>query len=239
MFVHYVKVRDRSGGYGEVAERPRRRGKVGEQRRRRTRTTKSADQVRADLLSGAARLFATRGFSEVSIADIARTAGVATGTFYAHFPSKDDVVAQLRCAMLDELLQRATVAPAPHRDQDWWSTARGVIQSTVRFWFEDRERSRVVLRGGFTDDAVSIQAAIAAAFAAGIRAGQDLGAVNAGIDPELAAGFLMHGAFGLIYHAIVNGRTDDPANLIDGITTLARHLLIPPTGNRHDQLEEP
>ncbi|HEU5025489.1 MAG TPA: helix-turn-helix domain-containing protein [Spirillospora sp.] len=78
---------------------------------RRRRTSKPAEQVQADLVAAAARLFATRGFSDVAIADIARAAEVATGTFYSYFTSKDDVLLRLRCPALDGLIERATSAP--------------------------------------------------------------------------------------------------------------------------------
>lgn len=199
---------------------------------RRARTTKPAEEVRADLLAAAARLFARRGFSEVAIADIAREAGVATGTFYRYFPSKDEVMVRLRCDVLDELLARLAAPgspggpPEPTNADEWWATATATIESTIGFWFEDRDRSRVVLRGGFTDDAVGIEAGIAAGLADGIARGQALGAVRADLDTTLAAGFLMHGAFGLVYHAIVDGPGDDePSRLVAGVATLARHLL--------------
>src|SRR5262245_42113156 len=116
------------------------------------RTTKPAGQVRSDLLTAAAQLFARRGFSEVAIADIARAAGVATGTFYRYFPSKDEVMVRLRCDVLDELL---ALMDAGHPGEagtaaQWWAMADATIAATVGFWFEDRDRSRVVLRGGFS-----------------------------------------------------------------------------------------
>jgi AcrR family transcriptional regulator len=196
----------------------------------RTRTSKSAEQVRADLLAAAARLFASRGFSEVSIADVAGAAGVATGTFYRYFPSKDEVVVRLRCDVLDELLAvlATDAAPTASTPEGWWTAAEATIAATIGFWFEDLDRSRVVLRGGFTDDAALIEADIAAGMAEGLAVGQALGAVRSDVDAPLAAGFVMHGVFGLVYHAIVGGHSADPARLVAGVTALARHMLLPP-----------
>ncbi|MBO2456336.1 TetR/AcrR family transcriptional regulator [Actinomadura violacea] len=194
---------------------------------RRRRTSKPAEQVQADLLAAAARLFATRGFSDVAIADIARAAEVATGTFYSYFTSKDDVLLKLRCSVLDGLLERAAPESAAPGADSWWQTAAAVIDSTVRFWFEDPERSRVVLRGSVADDAAQIAPVLAANFAEGIRLGQQSGDVSHDIDAEMAAGLLIHGAFGLVYQAIVHDHVKDPVTLIAGITALARHLLGP------------
>lgn len=47
---------------------------------------------RAELVSAAAGAFAARGVNATSVADIVRAAGVAQGTFYLYFDSKDDVI---------------------------------------------------------------------------------------------------------------------------------------------------
>src|SRR5687767_15340754 len=133
--------------------------------RPRARTTKGPEELRADLLSAAAALFASRGFSSVSIADITGGAGVATGTFYRYFPSKDEVLSQLRRAVLTEILERAAAVLADAETGDWWAAAEAMIDSSVRFWFEDRARSRVVLRGDFTDDAAPVEGSLGEMFA--------------------------------------------------------------------------
>jgi AcrR family transcriptional regulator len=43
------------------------------------------------ILATASRLFATRGYSQTTTAEIAREAGVAEGTLYHHFGSKDGI----------------------------------------------------------------------------------------------------------------------------------------------------
>ena len=76
----------------------------------------TADQpsLRADaranhqaLLSAAGELFAERGI-DVSYEEIAERAGVGRATLYRHFPTKDDLLADLLGALLDELESAAT-----------------------------------------------------------------------------------------------------------------------------------
>ena len=51
-----------------------------------------ADTTRSRaILATASRLFATRGYSQTTTAEIAREAGVAEGTLYHHFGSKDGI----------------------------------------------------------------------------------------------------------------------------------------------------
>ena len=47
---------------------------------------------RTELASAAATVFAERGVANTSVSDIVKAAGVAQGTFYLYFDSKDDVI---------------------------------------------------------------------------------------------------------------------------------------------------
>ena len=47
---------------------------------------------RAELVSAAAAVFARRGVANTAVSDIVKAAGVAQGTFYLYFDSKDDAV---------------------------------------------------------------------------------------------------------------------------------------------------
>jgi AcrR family transcriptional regulator len=47
---------------------------------------------RAELVSAAAAVFARQGVANTAVSDIVRAAGVAQGTFYLYFDSKDDAV---------------------------------------------------------------------------------------------------------------------------------------------------
>ena len=47
---------------------------------------------RAELVSAAASLFSERGVAKTTVSDIVKVAGVAQGTFYLYFDSKDEVV---------------------------------------------------------------------------------------------------------------------------------------------------
>ena len=47
---------------------------------------------RAEIVSAATAAFAERGIAHTAVSDIVKAAGVAQGTFYLYFKSKDDVV---------------------------------------------------------------------------------------------------------------------------------------------------
>jgi AcrR family transcriptional regulator len=70
---------------------PRTAEGTGARPRRRYRSPlreQQAHQTRAALLAAATRLFTSRGWAATGMRDIAREAGVATETLYAHFSSK-------------------------------------------------------------------------------------------------------------------------------------------------------
>lgn len=66
------------------------------------RLRKDPEHRRADLVAAAASLFAERGVSDTAVSDIVRAAGVAQGTFYLYFDSKDAVI----CAVVEALIER-------------------------------------------------------------------------------------------------------------------------------------
>jgi AcrR family transcriptional regulator len=61
--------------------------------------------------SAARKLFASRGFAETSIDEIAARAGVAKGAVYHHFASKEAIFARLVDALQAELAAELAAAP--------------------------------------------------------------------------------------------------------------------------------
>jgi len=80
-------------------------------------TFRQADQPRADkreaILRAATDVFAGRGFFNAQVADVARAAGVAAGTVYLYFRSKDDLLISIFEKTMREAIAdgRACVAP--------------------------------------------------------------------------------------------------------------------------------
>lgn len=62
--------------------------------RKALRTTPKAVATRAALIELAAEMFATRGYLQTSIRDIAREASLTTGAIYGHFRNKAELLAE-------------------------------------------------------------------------------------------------------------------------------------------------
>ena len=65
--------------------------------------------TRTKLLAAARHLFASQGFEQTTIRDIAAEADIALGGFYNYFPTKDDILAALLEAALSEQLELLTL----------------------------------------------------------------------------------------------------------------------------------
>jgi TetR/AcrR family fatty acid metabolism transcriptional regulator len=71
------------------------------------------------ILTAAERIFARHGFFAAKVSDVAKEAGVADGTIYLYFKSKDDLLISLferRMAQLNAALKEA-IAGKPPREQ--------------------------------------------------------------------------------------------------------------------------
>ncbi len=75
---------------------------------RAPRVTKSAPERRDELLEAARRLFVKEGFAEVPVSRIVKAVGVAQGTFYYHFESKEAVVEAMVDAYVSDLVRAAS-----------------------------------------------------------------------------------------------------------------------------------
>ncbi len=71
---------------------------------------KTAERHRR-ILREAARLFAERGFSAVSISEIMNASGLTHGPFYNHFPSKDALVSECIDEAIRVTLEKLRLSP--------------------------------------------------------------------------------------------------------------------------------
>lgn len=70
------------------------------------RRQKNNDRYQA-ILRAAIKVFASRGFFQSKVADVAQAAGVADGTVYLYFKSKDDLLISLFNETMDEVIAKS------------------------------------------------------------------------------------------------------------------------------------
>lgn len=83
---------------------------------RRTRPEPLPGPKRDAILRAAIDVFAERGFFNAQVADVARVAGVAAGTVYLYFRSKDDLLVSIFERTMRDGLNAGRVAVADVRD---------------------------------------------------------------------------------------------------------------------------
>ena len=72
------------------------------------RVVKDAEERRNEILDVAERLFCSRGYDQTSTNDILAEIGIARGTLYYHFSSKEDILDAMIDRILDEIVRRAS-----------------------------------------------------------------------------------------------------------------------------------
>lgn len=74
------------------------------------RVVKEANVRKNEILDAAARLFTEKGFDNTSTSDIMSAVGIAKGTLYHHFKSKEDIMDSLIERQTTQILERARKA---------------------------------------------------------------------------------------------------------------------------------
>ena len=72
------------------------------------RIVKEAAERRNEILDVAERLFCTKGYDNTSTNDILAEIGIARGTLYYHFKSKEDILDAMIDRILDEIIRKAS-----------------------------------------------------------------------------------------------------------------------------------
>lgn len=167
----------------------------------RTARQLRADDTRARLFAAAAELFATRGYHGTTVDEIARRAGVAKGTFFVHFATKD--------AVITKLVRRQTRAALKARAEALPRGPLAALRATVLALGEQagmsRELSRAVLAATLDNADVSGNAdamfgEVFAEMIADARAAIAAGELHRGRDGELLARALMASYLGAALH---------------------------------------
>ena len=71
------------------------------------RIVKEAEERKNEILDVAERLFSTKGFDQTSTGDILAQVGIARGTLYYHFQSKEEILDAVIGRMIGQMLVRA------------------------------------------------------------------------------------------------------------------------------------
>lgn len=122
-------------------------------RRRRAVSQEEKSQRRDEIMAAAKDVFARKGFHATTIADIAKEAGLAYGSVYWYFDSKDDLFHALMA--VEEQALRAHVSSAlaalnalPDA-AGGEATLRTAVQATFEFFEADKATVKLLFRDAY------------------------------------------------------------------------------------------
>ena len=182
--------------------------------------TQPPDVRREQLLDAAERLLVTEGLRATTVADVAEAAGVAKGTMYLYFTSKDELLAALRARYIERYL-----APLTRSRGDVRTRVRGLVTGLVDVAAANKELHHVLFhQAGFSEaDAFS---ELRRRFTALLRTGVDDGQLVLE-DPGLTASFLLHGVHGSLVELVHARRRPGRRRTAEALADLVDRALGP------------
>jgi AcrR family transcriptional regulator len=143
---------------------------------------------RERLLLAAEHLFGERSYWRTTVAEVCAMAGMATGSFYAHFDSKADIFAAV-IRRINSDLRAALSAALVDVKADQRARERACFRAYFDLTSERPWIYRIVREAEFVAPAEfrNYYEKLANGYAAGVRTAQAEGDIDAGFDPEVIA----------------------------------------------------
>jgi TetR/AcrR family transcriptional regulator, fatty acid metabolism regulator protein len=184
----------------------------------RKRTVLAPDERRQQLLEAATWVFARKGYRRAGISDVIARAGVARGTFYLYFDSREHVFLAIVEDFHKKISQAiaAAIEPSAQPIGDPEAMLRTSFRRWLGFFAANRDATTVILKEASSIDPrfekgfVDLRRSAVDFFAARYRRFQELGLVRPSIRPVLMAHLLI-GMFDELLNAFV--LTDPNADL--------------------------
>lgn len=193
--------------------------------------TQSQDS-RDEILKAAIRLFASRGFHETSMSEVAREAKVSKALIFWHFKTKEE----LFLAVLDKLLEPYVIDFAEESEKlDEREQIRKLIDGYVSFVRENAGSVSFFLRrfmSGeempeiFTEQIRRLYDLYQALLTDRIRLAQEKGLCSRSSQPDVMANFALAALNGLLINLLFMSQA--PVNLDSALTMLYGVLFEPP-----------
>ena len=146
--------------------------------------TARGERTLRKILDAARREFGERGFSDSSIVGITQRAGVALGTFYTYFDSKEAVFQALVRDMSGQV--REQVGPVLGEASDALDGERRALQAFLQFVRDHRDIYRIIDEAEFVDPAAYREhyETTASRIATRLTAARDRGEIDASFTNE-------------------------------------------------------
>jgi AcrR family transcriptional regulator len=162
--------------------------------RKTTRRVMKPAARRAQLLEAATTVFARRGYRAASISAIIAEAGVARGTFYLYFRSKEQMFLAILADFHQQIISALLDMDESSIDaRDGRSVLAKGFRTWLKFFARHRDTTAIILKEAtsihpaFERELAKLRRTAIDHFAARLRRFQQLGLVRPSLSPELAA----------------------------------------------------
>lgn len=188
--------------------------------------TARGEATRRKLLEAAEQEFGERSFHAASISSITRRAGVAQGTFYLYFPSKEEILRELVRHMGRKL--RHSLSEATEGGGNRLEIERLGLQAFVEFSLEHENLYRVVMQSQFVDEQIyrEYYLTLADAYSTALERAQEAGEIRDG-DTEALAWALMGVAHFLGLRFAIWEKRKPPEEAMDTLFGFIEGALAP------------
>jgi AcrR family transcriptional regulator len=193
----------------------------------RTRLSREelGERQRTRIIEAATEVFAKRGFQASTVDNIVAAAGIGVGSFYAHFESKDDCLAQV-CGEIGAEVH-AEITAAIGAEGGWAERLCGGLLAILRYSERRPLAARVALLEAQTGgpEALRRYGAMLEEIAEFLRKGRAIGE----LDPEPPPSYEEATAGGLVWlfqSRLVRGEIDDVEGLFGEMADVALEPYI-------------
>ncbi len=166
---------------------------------------------RRQILDALARLAVSDGIDNVSIARVAEEAGIAKGSIYLHYGSRNELIAALQADLWERMLDEPD-AIVGDPQSSWSEKLDRLVEHWVDFEFDHHRLYHAVFHASGSDapepwtEARQVLREV-------LRRGTDAGEFDV-VDLETTTDFLLHAYSGPCYHATDRGATTDALKLL-------------------------
>jgi AcrR family transcriptional regulator len=201
------------------------------------RVVKPTEQRRAEILEAALALFSSKGFHDTTMEEVANAAGVAKGTIYLYFQSKEHLLLALKRDFMQGLTDAVANIVADAIEQleggkatDYRDIIDDIFHAVVDYHTSRRDAVEVVVRQSpspdLVNEALELEREYLALVTSAFRTGMEFGVVHTE-DPEMTAHLITAAIRDNIATCLCYGEPADLDRLVEASKQMLYKALAP------------
>ena len=201
------------------------------------RVVKPTEQRRAEILEAALHLFSSKGFHDTTMEEVANAAGVAKGTIYLYFQSKEHLLLALKRDFMQGLTDAVANIVADAIEQleggkgtDYRDIIDDIFDSVVEYHTSRRDAVEVVVRQSpspdLVNEALELERDYLGLITSAFRTGMEYGLVHTE-DPEMTAHLITAAIRDNIASSLCYGEPADLDRLVEASKQMLYKALAP------------